>query len=168
MRKVLLNLAVSLDGFIEDKNGAFDWCFADQDYGMTDFMARVDTVLFGRKSYEVMLQFDPNLYPDKHNIVFSSTLDKAKNAEIVKTDAIEKVRELKSQNGKDIFLFGGAKLIGALMKENLVDEFHLSVHPILLGAGKSLFIPAEHRTKLKLLDTKTYETGLVQLIYKPA
>lgn len=165
MRKVLLNVAVSLDGFIEDKNGAFDWCFTDQDYGMTEFMDRVDTVLFGRKSYEVMLQYDPNLYPGKNNIVFSSTLQKAENIELVHTDPAEKVRELKAQQGKDIFLFGGAVLMEALMKEKLVDEMHLSIHPILLGNGKPLFISAENRTQLKLLNTKTYDSGLVQLVY---
>lgn len=165
MIKVLLNVAVSLDGFIEDKNGAFDWCFTDQDYGMTEFMDRVDTVLFGRKSYEVMLQYDPNLYPGKSNIVFSSTLQKAENAVLVNTDPAEKVRALKTQQGKDIFLFGGAVLMEALMKEKLVDEMHLSIHPILLGNGKPLFIPAENRTQLKLLNTKTYDSGLVQLVY---
>ncbi|MGZ5283262.1 MAG: dihydrofolate reductase family protein, partial [Bacteroidia bacterium] len=134
-------------------------------YGMKEFMARVDTVLFGRKSYEVMLQFDANLYPGKKNIVFSSKLEKAQNAEVVKSNPADKVRELKAQQGKDIFLFGGAQLMDALMKENLVDELHLSVHPIILGGGKSLFMPAENRTKLKLLNSKTYETGLVQLIY---
>ncbi len=165
MRKVLLNLAVSLDGFIEDQNGAFDWCFTDQDYGMTEFMDRVDTVLFGRKSYEVMLQYDPDLYPQKQNIVFSSTLDKAQNAEVVRTDPAQKVRELKSLSGKDIFLFGGSQLIETLMSQQLIDELHLSVHPILLGSGKPLFPTTNSRTKLQLLESKTYETGLVQLIY---
>ncbi len=74
MRKVILNLAVSLDGFIEGPNGEFDWCFADQDYGMINFMNRIDSIYIGRKSYELVLQMEKNPYPDKLKYVFSRTL----------------------------------------------------------------------------------------------
>ena len=74
MSNVLLNLAISLDGFIEGPNGEFDWCFTDQDYGMTAFLARCDAIIFGRKSYELLLQYDADPYPDKMKYVFSNTI----------------------------------------------------------------------------------------------
>ena len=75
MRKVMLNLAVSLDGFIEGPNGEFDWCFTDQDYGMMDFMNRIDVIFIGRKSYELVLQMGKHPYSDKLKYVFSKTIN---------------------------------------------------------------------------------------------
>ena len=73
MRKIILNVAVSLDGFIEGPNGEFDWCFTDQDYGMSDFMKSIDAILFGRKSYELMLKMSKNPFPEKMKYIFSKT-----------------------------------------------------------------------------------------------
>jgi len=167
MRKVILNIAVSLDGFIEGPKGEFDWCFTDQDYGMTDFMNRIDTIFFGRKSYDLMLKMGENFYPDKIKYVFSNTL---KNTEsdinIIKRDVKKEVIQIKNQTGKDIWLFGGAALITTFINYGLVDELQLAVHPILLGQGKSLFIDIKERINLTLTDTKTFSSGLIQLIYE--
>lgn len=174
MRKVILGLAVSLDGFIEGPNGEYDWCFSDQDYGLSDFFSRVDALFIGRKSYEMAQLHAANNngevvpgMPRMNEYVFSNTLKEVKaGATLISGDSIAEVRKIKEQPGKDIWLFGGASLTDALMKEGLVDELWLSVHPILLGNGKQLFRRQDSRTRLTLLDSKTYNTGLVSLWYQ--
>lgn len=169
MRKVILNLAVSLDGFIEGPNGEYDWCFTDQDYGMTDFMERIDAVLFGRKSYELLIEMDKNPYPDKAKYVFSRTIQALdSHTMIISKEAEEEVKKLKKGDGKDIWLFGGAELTTTFINARLIDELLLSIHPILLGSGKPLFAGLNERSHFKLLDAKTFDTGLVQVSYKLA
>ncbi len=80
MRKVILNLAVALDGYIEGPNGEYDWCYTDQDYGMTDFLQSTDAIFFGRKSYEVLLGTEKNPYPEKKKYIFSKTMKIAAGA----------------------------------------------------------------------------------------
>lgn len=170
MRKIILNLAVSLDGYIEGPHGEYDWCLTDQDYGMHDFMAKVDTIFFGRKSYELMLYYEKNPYPEHHKYVFSTTLEKAEeHTRLISGDIEKEVQAIKHAEGKDIWLFGGASLTGSLMQAGLVDELQLSVHPLLLGQGKSLFTDhVQGRTQLRLQETLTYSSGLVQLWYEVA
>lgn len=174
MRKIILGLAVTLDGYIEGPKGEYDWCFTDQDYGLNEFFAGIDAVLIGRKSYEVAREYAeanggqlvPGMPPVKE-YVFSTTLESVKDgAVLIAQHAMAEVRKIKEQPGKDIWLYGGASLTDALMKEGLVDELWLSVHPILLGSGKPLFRPQDSRTQLTLLESKTYETGLVSLKYR--
>lgn len=167
MRKLILNLAVSLDGFIEGPNGEFDWCLTDQDYGMTGFMNRIDAVLFGRKSYQLLKQYEEHPYPDKKKYVFSETLPSIDSyAQVITRNAAQEVTQLKEQPGKDIWLFGGAVLTSHLLNAGLVDELLLSVHPILLGTGKPLFSDIKERVYCQLLHTQSYTTGLVQLHYQ--
>ena len=105
--------------------------------------------------------------PPMTEYVFSNTLKQVKKgAVLISGNSIAEARKIKDQAGKDIWLYGGASLTDALMKEGLVDELWLSVHPILLGNGKPLFRPQDQRTPLTLLESKTYETGLVSLRYK--
>ena len=172
MRKIVLSLAVSLDGFIEGPNGEYDWCFMDQDYGMSEFMNRVDAVLVGRKTYEMSLGMEAGMdveasgMPKMKEYVFSNTLDKVKEGSIlVSGDIKSEVERIKKQNGKDIWLFGGAALTTALMNLKLVDELNLAVHPILLGGGKPLFREISDKVALKLIDCKTYPTGLISIKY---
>lgn len=169
MRKVILGLAVSLDGFIEGPNGEYDWCFTDQDYGLNEFFKQVDTAFIGRKTYEMTLAMDKGSeagFPNLKEYIFSTTLDKVKEgATLVKGDTREEVEKIKSAKGKDIWLFGGAELTSSLLNLKLVDELWLSVHPILLGSGKPLFRNVKDRNYLELLDTRAYSTGLVSLKY---
>ncbi|WP_214228304.1 dihydrofolate reductase family protein [Pedobacter sp. B4-66] len=173
MRKLILGLAVTLDGYIEGPNGEYDWCFTDQDYGLNEFFTRVDAIFIGRKSYEMAQQYaDSNNgdlvpgMPAMTEYVFSKTLKSVKEGAIlISDDSISEARRIKEQPGKDIWLFGGASLTDALMKDGLVDELWMSVHPILLGSGKPLFRSQESRTKLTLLESKIYKTGLVSLRY---
>lgn len=169
MRKVILNVAISLDGFIEDANGAFDWCFTDQDYGMTQFLSEIDTLLVGRKSYEVLQDFDDNSFKDYRRIVFSSTMEAAARGwELVKEPVHEYVDNLRQTEGKDLWLFGGTALTHTLLKHQLVDECLLSIHPIALGSGKSLFGGFPERIHFKLLESQPFDSGLVQVRYQVA
>jgi len=168
MRKVILGVAVSLDGFIEGPNGEYDWCLTDQDYGLKEFFKKIDTVFVGRKTYEMSQEMEGGGegFPKFKEYVFSTTLDKVKDGKIlIKGDVKTEVEKIKNEKGKDIWLFGGASLTTSLMNLGLVDELSLAVHPILLGAGKPLFSNIKDRIKLSLVDTKTYSTGLVSLTY---
>ena len=173
MRKLILGLAVTLDGYIEGPNGEYDWCFTDQDYGLSEFFTRIDAIFIGRKSYETAQQYansnNENAIPGMPALteyVFSKTLKSVKEgAVLISANSMAEARKIIQQAGKDIWLFGGASLTDALMKEGLVDELWMSVHPILLGSGKPLFRQQEHRTKLTLLESKAYESGLVSLRY---
>lgn len=169
MRKILLQLAVSLDGYIEGPNGEFDWCFTDQDYGMSDFFKRIDSVFYGRKSYELVLSMEseaPPGFPKLKEYVFSNSLDRVRDgAVLVNGDIKSEVEKIKNEKGKDIWLFGGAELISSLISLQLVDEIILAVHPVILGAGKALFKGIEERTWLTLTDHTIYPDGLVMLTY---
>ena len=169
MRKIILGLAVSLDGFIEGPNGEYDWCLTDQDYGMSDFFKRIDSSFMGRKTYEMTLSMGDVAmpgFPKLNEYVFSNTLQEVKKGFIlIKGDIAEQVMKIKNEPGKDIWLFGGAALTSSLMNLGLVDEIGLAVHPILLGSGKYLFSQINHRIHLTLVDTKTYSSGLVALTY---
>jgi len=168
MRKIILGLAISLDGMIEGPNGEYDWCFSDQDYGMKDFLKNIDAVFYGRKSYELMMKWDGgNPFGKKQSYVFSNTWKKGgDDFDLMQGDVIDAVRKMKSSKGKNIWLFGGASLTAFLIGADLVDELWLSVHPIVLGEGKSLFSGLRERVKLELLENKPYETGLVSLRYQ--
>ena len=169
MRKIILSVAVSLDGFIEGPGGEYDWCFTDQDYGMTAFMSSIDAIFYGRKSYEVMKQMEAGTNPflNVKGYVFSNTMTKVDPGfELIRGDIATSVREMKTSKGKDIWLFGGASLTASLMNEGLVDEIGMAIHPILLGAGKPLFSGIKQRTNLVLLETKEYSSGLVSVLYK--
>ena len=168
MRKVILGVAVTLDGFIEGPKGEYDWCLTDQDYGLSDFFKRVDTIFVGRKSYEMSLGLEGGIegFPTFKEYIFSTTLHKVKaGATLVRDNIQAEVEKIKNEPGKDIWLFGGASLTTSLMNLGLVDELSLAVHPLVLGSGKPLFQNIEGSIKLTLLDTKTYSTGLVSLAY---
>lgn len=169
MRKIILSLAVSLDGFIEGPNGEYDWCFTDQDYGMSEFFKRIDSLFIGRRSYELTQSMGDAAvegFPKLKEYVFSSTLQSVKpEAVLVKGDIETEVKQIKNEPGKDIWLFGGASLTSSLLKLNLVDEITLAVHPIILGTGKRLFEHVSTRIYLEVVDTKTYSSGLVMLTY---
>ena len=167
MRKIILNLAVSLDGFIEGPSGEYDWCFTDQDYGMSKFLNRIDTIFFGRKSYEILLSAEKNPYPGKKKYVFSRTRKSAAGGTEIISGFIEgRIKEIKNTEGKDIWLFGGAELISALLNAGLIDEMQLAVHPIILGGGKRLFGGLPGRIKLRTIDCIKYNSGLVQIFYE--
>lgn len=165
MRPLLLNLAVTLDGYIEGPKGEIDWCLTDQDYGITAFLERCDALLMGRKSYEAMLKYDPSGMPGKHKYVFSRTLSEARpETKLLQGDLAGHVHRIQRTEGKAIWLYGGGEVIEQCLAAGLVDELCLSIHPVLLGGGRPLFGHLQ-RTGLRLLDSTTYDTGLVQVTY---
>lgn len=166
MRKLILYIASSLDSYIARNSGDVDWLFTDQDYGYTDFLARIDTVLMGRNTYEKILTFGEYPYQATQGFVFSQTpKNNDNNVEFVSTNLEPFIQNLKSLTGKDIWLVGGGQIIQLCLQNNLIDEFIISLHPIVLGDGIPLF-PAPLTTKtLSLQHCKTFETGLVQLTY---
>lgn len=170
MRKIILGLAVSLDGFIEGPNGEYDWCFTDQDYGLSDFFKQIDTIFMGRKSYELAQRMEgENPWNGMTTYVFSNSLKdvKGENMKLITGDIEKQINDLRKQPGKDIWMFGGAELLTTFVNNGWIDEYWLSVHPIVLGAGKPLFQHIASRKKLRLIHHKVYETGLVSLRYQP-
>src|SRR5215204_463522 len=169
MRKIILQLAVSLDGYIEGPNGEFDWCFTAQDSEMSKFFKRIDSVFYGRKTYELVLSMEseaPPGFPKLKEFVFSNSFDSVREGAVLVNGEIKKeVGKIKKRKGKDIWLFGGAELISSLMNLQLVDEIILAVHPVILGSGKALFSEIKERTWLTLTDHKIYPNGLAFLMY---
>lgn len=176
-RRVILDLAVTLDGFIEGKNGEVDWCIMDPEMEFTKFLHQIDTILYGRKSYDLWGQYTPNVIDSdseqemwecihsKEKYVFSKSQKENQQAIFIHENIFEEINKLKSKPGKDIWLYGGASLITTFINLGLVDEFRLSVHPVILGEGKPMFIDINKRVNLKLENTRTFSSGVVQLIY---
>lgn len=166
MRKVILGVAVSLDGFIEGPNGEYDWCFNDQDYGLTDFFKSIDSIFMGRKSYEVAVSNGGmEQWKGVTTYLFTNTIAQSPSSDVKIVRSMNEVDGILRQPGKDIWLFGGAELTTAFVNAGLVDELWLSIHPILLGRGKPLFSNIDGRKNLKLTESKTYNSGLVSLKY---
>lgn len=170
MRKIILYSASSLDQFIARKNGEIDWLFSDPDcdYGFFDFFASVDATLMGNKTYQQVLSFDCEFpYKGKDNYVFTRNADlqKDENVQFITSKIDEFVNNLKSQKGKDIWLIGGGEINSLFLKNGWIDKICLSVHPVWLGEGLPLFPQFFEQRDLILENTKTYETGLVQLVY---
>ncbi|NJM26411.1 MAG: dihydrofolate reductase [Bacteroidia bacterium] len=167
MRNIILNLAVSLDGYIAGPNGEYDWCFTDADYGMKDFFNRIDATIMGGVSYRLTKSMGENPYPHIVNHVISRNEPDpgAANVKMIRDDIDANTRRLKDQPGKDIWLFGGAQIIEVMLAARLVDELMLAVHPVTLGQGIPLFPRASDRQTWQLKKSIPYPSGLVQLVY---
>jgi dihydrofolate reductase len=168
MRKIILYIASSLDGYIARKNGDVDWLFTDADYGYTEFLASVDATLMGHATYKQVLTFGEFPYKDKLNYVFTRqlNLNNDENVEYVSGNIVAFTQNLKAQKGGNIWLIGGSQIINVLLRANLVDEIILSIHPIILGSGIPLFAEQEHSHSLELTNTMAYPSGLVQVNYR--
>lgn len=174
MRSILLQVAVTLDGYIEGPHGEIDWCFTDQDYGMSDFLQRIDTIFMGRKTFDMMQSMpippdDPFTAQIAHidQFVFShntAAIDHP-STRLITGDTIDWIKNYLWTAGKDIWLFGGASFTNSLVQAGLVHEIILAVHPILLGAGKS-FLSHSARVPLRLLRAQPYDSGLVMMRYQ--
>lgn len=179
MKKIILDLAVTLDGFIEGPNGETDWCIMDDDMNFDGFLSSIDTIFYGRVSYDMWGNYQPDenassteksLWKEVHTknkYVFSSQNREDDNASFINSDIAAKANEIKKQSGKDIWLYGGASLIKTFIQLNLIDTYRISVHPIALGSGKPLFEDLKERLELKLLTTNIFKSGVIQLIYEP-
>ncbi len=174
----MLDLAVSLDGFIEGPNGEVDWCIMDDDMDFEGFLSGMDTIFYGRVSYDMWGNYQPDADASeaekalwtgvhaKRKVVFSSQERQDSNATFITSDVPAKVAEIKQQDGKDIWLYGGAKLITTFIHHGLIDVYRISVHPTVLGAGKPLFVNLRERINLQLTEVNRFRSGVVQLIYE--
>lgn len=168
MRKIRLFIATSLDGYIARSSGAIDWLFTDADYGYTTFYEQIDTLLIGRKTYEQVLTFGEYPYPEKKSYIFSQNPPTEKNelVEFVTEDWTTFLDQLRQQPGQDIWLVGGGQLIHFCLKQKLVDELILFIHPMILGSGIPLFTQdASLEIQLTLKQVETYNSGLVRVSY---
>jgi dihydrofolate reductase len=166
MRKIVAGFASSLDGYIEGMSGEYDWIIIDPEVDFPAQMKRYDAFLCGRRTYEAMLRMNPKPTPGVKNYVYSTTLEKVHEAfELVKEDTEQQIRKLKSEEGKDIALFGGASLLASLLDLKLVEEISVAVIPVLLGSGKPMVEVLKEKVWLELTGTKTYSNGTIRLNY---
>jgi dihydrofolate reductase len=184
VRKLISFMVVTLDGYYVGPNGEFDWPNVDDEFNefAISQLNDIDTLLFGRVTYEVMADYWPTpaavegdpaiagVMNDTPKVVFSATLGSAdwENSRLVSGNAADAISELKQQPGKLLAMFGSPTLTVSLLEEGLVDELRVMVHPILLGAGKSLFTGLKDRVPLTLQTTTTFSSGNVLLSYRPA
>ncbi len=170
MRAVIYGAACSLDGFIAGPDGEIDWLQFSDDVRayMESFWPRVDTIIMGRKTYEVSLGQGGGSMPGiRAAYVFSRTLTSVKKGfELVTGDAAAFVRQLKAEAGRDICLWGGGSFARALLDAGVVDEIGLNVHPILLGSGIPMFGAGGTRVALTLAENRTIAGGCVLATYK--
>ena len=189
MRKLILEEWMSLDGYVADKNGQLDFFtnltpeqnkYSDSD--QLKFLETIDTILLGRKTYELFVDFwpaatiDKEVIADKLNeakkIVFSNTITVAPwgqwtEASIVTGEATTEIKNLKLLPGKNMVMWGSISLAQSLMKENLIDEYHIQLCPVLTGGGRNLFPQKMNLHRLNLLEVREYNTGTVFLNYEP-
>ena len=170
MRKVTFGGANSLDNFIARKNDEVDWVRWNKEVEAIsrEFWQTIDTVVMGRKTYEVAVKLGSGAYPGMKNYVFSRTLKNSSNprVEIVSEDVADFVRRLKQEKGKGICVIGGGVLARSLFEANLIDEIGFNIHPVLLGSGIPLFHEMSRQINLELLECKTLSNGCVVVKYK--
>jgi dihydrofolate reductase len=173
-RKVVLYIAISLDGYIATKENSIEFLSMveqqGEDYGYAEFVKTVDTVIIGRKTYDKVLAMGFE-YPhvDKDVYIITRTARPAiGNLKFYTDDLAQLVNNLKEQSGKNIYCDGGSEVANELMKNNLIDELIVSIIPVLLGDGIKLFNDGRPEKELCLVSSKQFESGLVQLHYKVA
>jgi dihydrofolate reductase len=183
MRSVILQLAITLDGYIEGPNGELDWLIRDDttDFGdiLNDILSDKDVIFYGRVSYDNWGNYQPEEYAgqkikdayqllhSKQKYVFSNTArNDNTNAIFINSNIRERVSAIKEQPGKNIWLYGGAKAITTFLNLDLIDEYKLAIHPVILGKGKPLFENIKSRHKLILTNVKSSGSGVTLVTYK--
>ncbi|ALI34425.1 Dihydrofolate reductase [Candidatus Nitrosocosmicus oleophilus] len=184
MRKLKLQVEISVDGCITGPNNEMDWLICDDECMkyIDDIVESVDTIIMGRKMADEFISHwssrmnkpdDPwNTFAKKMieipKIVFTKTLNKSEwpNTEIAKGDLKDEINKLKNQDGEDVLVYGGASFDSSLIKEKLIDEFYLLVVPIVIGNGKTIFRDLKEIQKLTLIESKVFDCGLVLLHYE--
>ena len=182
MRKLIYLMNVSLDGFIEGPNRELDWTKIDEELHrfFNDQQRDMDTLLYGRRLYEVMTHWetaeaDPSIsevdrefariWKNSTKLVFSKTLEQVQgNARLVRGDIAEEIRKLKQQPGKDLEI-GGPNLASTVIQLGLIDEYRLVIHPVVLGSGTPYFPALLDKINLRLVETRTFSSGVVYLRY---
>jgi dihydrofolate reductase len=186
MRKLKLQVQISVDGFICGPNGEMDWL--NWNWGddiksyVTDLTNSIDSVLLGRKLAEGFIPYWADvkskpehteheagiIFTDTPKFVFSKTLTKSlwDNTTVINGDLVNEVKKLKELPGKDLIAYGGASFVSALIKEGLLDEYHLFVNPAVIGKGKPIFAELNAKQNLSLVESKAFDCGINLLKYQ--
>ena len=187
MRKLKLQVQMTVDGYIAGPNGEMDWVMFNWDDALkqyvTDLTEPVDCIILGRKLAEGFIPHwagvaaDPDhpeftagqKFTDTPKVVFSNTLDRSKwdNTVLAKGDLVDEITNLKKQNGQDIIAYGGAIFVSALIKHGLIDEFHLFINPAAIGQGMAIFKELDRKQNLTLVKSTSFDCGIVVLNYEP-
>ncbi|WBL44232.1 dihydrofolate reductase family protein [Algoriphagus halophytocola] len=187
MRKLKLQVQITIDGFISGPNGEMDWMKFPWTEDILSYVREitepVDTIVLGRKLAEGFIPHWANVAKDPSNpeyeggvkyastqkIVFTKTLGESiwENTGIAKGDLVEEINSLKSKSGKDIIPYGGGAFVSALIKNKLIDELHLFVNPAAIGKGMPIFKELTEMQKFRVIDVRNFECGIVTLVYKP-
>ncbi len=174
MRKLKLYIAISLDGFVADENGGVSFLGGDgsdeQNFGSyPDFIETIDTVILGYSTYnQIVTELSPDEWPYKGKTSYILTHRDIPNKEEINftsKDIVQLLEELKKSEGKDLWLCGGANIAMQFHELGLIDEYTLSIIPIILGGGVKLFTNTDFETKLKLKSTTSYN-GIVDVVYE--
>ena len=187
-KKIKLQMQMSLDGYVARPNGELDWMTWNQDDKLIQFINSLidssDTILLGRKMTDGFVSHWENVVNNKPDspdfslakkmvdipkVVFTKTLDKStwNNTTLAKGNLAEEIANLKKQNGKDIIVYGGAGFVSSLIKEGLIDEYHLFVNPTAIGNGMTIFNSLDRTQKFSAIESKLYSGGKTVLTYKP-
>ncbi|HRE40003.1 MAG TPA: dihydrofolate reductase family protein [Ignavibacteria bacterium] len=170
-RQLILNIAMSLDGYIAGENDDLDFLKIvekeGEDYGHSEFLQTIDTIIWGRRTYDKVLSFGIEFpYRDKNCFVFSKTkIGEDENVKFINEDINTFIEKLKHEKGKNIYCDGGGEIVLELMKNKLIDKFIISIIPCILGKGIKLFNESGQMQKLRLVKTCNFSTGLVQIEY---
>jgi dihydrofolate reductase len=186
MRKLKLQMQISVDGFVAGPNGEMDWMVFDWDDELKNYINEitepVDCIILGRKlaqgfipawSSRIANTETADAFAHKMvetpKIVFSKTLEniEGENAKLAKGDSAQEIIQLKEQPGKDIIVYGGGSFVSSLIKEGLIDEYNLFVNPVALGKGMTIFNSLEEKMNLTLVKNKAFDCGIVLLCYEP-
>lgn len=174
MRKVTLFIAMSLDGYIADVNGGVNWLGGQEPDGedmetYNEFIKSVDTVIMGYHTYhQITAELSPDIWPYEDLLTYVMThreLPETEEIKFMDMDICELVRDLRQKEGNGIWICGGASIIQPLLQDNLIDTYHISIMPVILGKGISLFREADKDLKLKLIKSQSYN-GITDVIYQ--
>jgi dihydrofolate reductase len=182
MGKIILDVAVTLDGYISGPNGEIDWIVKDEerDFGdiLTEILDGVDAIFYGRVSYDLWGNYQPDekasqklkesytLLHTKTKYVFSKTRKADGKATFINSNIKESILEIKQKVAGDIWLYGGGKLITSIVNLGLVDVYKLAVHPVIIGQGIPLFKDIMKRIRLKLINTEQSQSGVILVTYE--
>ena len=189
MRKIKLQMQLSVDGFVAGMNGEQDWMQWNWGEDIKQYVANltdsIDTILMGRVLYEGMSSYWPDVEANSQSaseevlfartmnnlkkIVFSRSLETVKwnNTQLEKGNLLQSIRSLKQQSGKDIIVYGGVQFVSDLIQEKLIDEFYLFINPVLLGKGLTIFSNITQQQPLKLSNSQSFDCGIVLQSYIP-
>jgi dihydrofolate reductase len=186
MKKLKLQVQLSVDGFVAGPNSEMDWMTWNMDDKLKEYITEMtdsfDTILLGRKMTGGFVSYWESVKPespeysfakkmvDTPKVVFTKTLERSEwnNTTLATGDITDEVKKLKEADGKDIIVYGGAEFVSNLIKNNLIDEYHLFVNPAAIGKGLSIFGQLEQYLKLKLVKATAFECGIAVLCYQPA